>query len=235
MGKLALLAGSLPPRDPARADLAREIEKRDAIARDVDALREAAEESKLAIWSLRAAHTKAEAAIKAAKEAAAGAVVDRALGRTGEAVPPLDTARRLLTDAADALEVAQAGEAQRVARLEEEERRLVLANIRVDAAASRVIAESDGVKRLAGEVARLQREMLNATLALEWLTRRSAVHVNDGLDPVARDAVVQASFRMRSPPNTWNGLLHRSNIQGAAPWESALAALCKDADAVLPA
>ena len=200
----------------------------------MNALREAEEESKEAIFDLRRAHTAAEAAIKAAKEAAAGAVVDRALGRTGETVPPLDTARRLLTDAADALEVAQAGEARRVARLEEEETSLKYANDKVRKAAYRVLAESPGVKRLASEVARLQREMLDATLALEWLTQRSAVHVNDSLDPVARDAVVQASLRMRSPPNTWNGLLHRSNIQGAAPWEAGFTALCQDADAVLP-
>ena len=223
-----------PPRDPARAALAEAIKARDALRADCEALRAAELEAREAIRAARGVHQRAEGSLAEAKDAAASASLAKALGGHGNTVPPLATARRMLTDAEDALEVAQSAETQRANRLHATLQRLSSADDLVSQCARRVMAELPNVRNLVANVTRLQREMLDATLALEFLTQHSAVHVSPALPTEERDAIVQAGFRLRSPPKTWNGLLHFSMIDGAKPWEAAFRALCADADAVLP-
>jgi hypothetical protein len=176
-------------------------------------------------------------AIEVAKVNAARHLTDTALGTAGVAPLSIREARTAAIEAADHLEACVA--ARDALNSERAEGHEGLSAILVTDAARAVIkAEVSGrVAAMASRVAELQRQLVAAGSALEWLSSRGA------LPPVARgevDPIGRTVGLLRVPPTEWalGGTVRYSTSfaepTGAVAWEAAFEALKRDATTLLP-
>jgi hypothetical protein len=189
-----------PFPSPERAALAHAI----AAAADVSgrgaALVKAAATADVEVRAARAAAETAAEAIETAKSNAARHLTDTALGTAGEAPQSIRAARAGAIEAADHLEACLAAREALRAELSSEESRPTLARLRVEDAAKAVIRVEMRQRALAvaERVAEMQRELVAAGSALQWLSRAGVFQERNGAP--ADENIRNTVWRMDSTP-----------------------------------
>jgi chromosome segregation ATPase len=213
MAKPLRLASVAPERSAERAELATGIARLAEAHRRVAAVETAIETIEPTIWSAQDGIERAQAAIETAKTAAARHLADLAMGTAGPAPVTITAARSALVSAEDELSARQAARKALDSELEAAKAEVGNAGRALDRAALTVAAAEAGARasRLLAEHVALQRRYLESRAVMEFL---------DGLGVLAF-----AGSAWRYEPK---------DIDGAAAWRAALAALRTDADAPLP-
>ena len=229
-------APSLPDLTPERRAVAGAQAAAHAEAAERAAAEAAMQPAIAAVWAAQRAVEVAEGDLAAARSQCAGDAATALMDGAPATPVSLRAARNALLDAEDALDVSRAVRAEvesRLARANEK-----WAGEKLDKAITTVIA-TEGAARakwLAGELTRLQREMMAAADELRWLVANGAVPVVDTpgfsfgrpLDPDLASALT----RLEVVNPKWDAL-----IGEPAPrrrWINAMAALQTDATTPLP-
>ena len=228
---------------PERVALAHAIAGHAAAIAHVVATDEAGNRASQAVWDAQAAVTAAHEGVGEARDASVQHMIAAAGGDTGPAPRTERQARDALADAEAALDAARSARDALKGRLPDAEReRDIAARRRTEAARAVIAAETaDHAAALAVEVESLQRNALAKGAALARLAKARAVETvqQPGMeygrpaDPAIRAALYRHDLVMQFAvtPDGWH---HASAQAGAAPWDAALAALERDAAAVLP-
>jgi hypothetical protein len=225
---------------PERAALAHAISAAtDADARKA-ALAQAAATADTDVRAARRAVAAAAEAIETAKSNAVRHLTDIARGTAGEAPVTIRQACAARDEAAAHLEACLA--ARDALRVEMAAGNDWSALQVQDAAVAVLRAELAGRGvALTARVAELQRKLVAAGSALEWLSRAGVFREPGGRHgEAADDNIRHAVQRMESTPNQWATVLERpGNVPfaqptGAIAWQAAFGALKRDATAALP-
>ena len=239
--------GDMPPR----AALADAIAASAEAAAQLSAAEAAVDPAMKAVWAADRVVEDARGALEQAKVEMAQHLRDVALGTASGSPRMIRDARDALTDAEDALQAARDAKAAVEAQIPEHEERADRARQRVANAALAVFkAEAAPLAAvLAEELAQAQRVAASKGAVLAWLVRCGAVAAEmvpmpgeENKNPMVRRMVAgplkQVLDRHNTPASIWDGTSSRGPFVGVpdavAPWEAALAALHRDADAVLP-
>jgi hypothetical protein len=229
-----------PLPSPERAALAHAI----AAAADADArkaaLAQAAQTTDAEVRAARRAVAAAAEAIETAKSNAVRHLTDIARGTAGEAPVTIRQACASRDEAAAHLEACLAArDALRVEMAADND----WSALRVqDAAVAVLIAEMAGRgAALAARVAEMQRKLVAAGSALEWLSRAGAFREPGGRHGEAADENIRHTVqRMESTPSQWATAAERPGAGpfaqpiGAQRWQVAFEALKRDATTPLP-
>lgn len=201
----------------------------------------AADES---VWAAVEAVNTAQFALSTAKREAARYLTELALGNAVEPPLSIKRARVDVADAEDSLEAARAARAALKAQLEEDNNRFDPLPDRVAAAAVTVIRDerSDAALALAARIERLQKELIEAGSALQWLARHGVFPVVEGGATHGRPAdrgIRDTLARLETTPTIWTVSLLAGSPPFAVPtgemaWAGAFEELMRNADAPLP-
>ncbi len=241
MPKLAVVpeaAGTAPPpRSEAREKLAQAITAYKAAEAALTRLEAASTDVSAASIRAMQRQDQAEADLECAKQGSAAFLIAQATGEQAEAPTSITDARRELDEARDAYDVARATREGLPPAVEKARHALDFARSRLTKAAVIVLREAPAVLETLADVERLQRELVERGLALEWLMGASVFPETRAAEDFFPGAVEPerartAYRRLQSPPQFWNGLRHDGTAQQR--WQAAFDALMQDADAPIP-
>jgi hypothetical protein len=192
------------------------------------------------VLAARRAVAAADQGIEVSKSNAARHLTDTALGVAGEPPQSIRQARATAIEAADNLEVCIAA---REGLNAEQVDVHGLATLRVqDAAVAVLRAEMAGRGvALAARVAEMQRQLVAAGSALEWLAKEGVFREPGGRRGEADENIRRTVWRMMdSTPRQWATILEGPGAvpfaqpTGAQRWQAAFEALKRDANTPLP-
>lgn len=203
------LASDVPPRSPERERLAEKIADLAAAKQRAAAIKAAIITAGQAVSTAFATVEEATAGIEKAKVAVATFLTEVALGTAGDPPMSVQAARQAAQNAQDNLDAARAA----LDQLKKQEMSVVNTPIYVEMAVKDLIVDvikaELPVDQLLAEFATIQRDYIMRRRALEWLESKGAIKLPSG------------------EPREWAAAAR-------APWDTCMAALATDADAVLP-
>lgn len=213
MGKTNLrIAGEAPPRTPEREALAAAIERRDAAANRLAAIKTAQERAMNSVFDLKDAVDKAIAALDEAKADESRQLVEAFIGGDTAVVSPVKSAAAAVEEANARLATAR----QMRAALEQEEKTaendLMWAKNKLDGAVGDAVRADPALRQLVADF-----EAANKT----------CIELRQALSTLQREWLPSEAVR-------WDSIHPWSEMPAAVAWKAALAALREDADAPLP-
>jgi predicted nucleic acid-binding Zn-ribbon protein len=206
------IAGEAPPRSPEREALAAAIERRDAAANRLAAIKTAQERAMNSVFDLKDAVDKAIAALDEAKADESRQLVEAFIGGDTAVVSPVKSAAAAVEEANARLATAR----QMRAALEQEEKTaendLMWAKNKIDDTVSAAVKTDPAVRQLVADF-----EAASKTYA----------ELRQAMNVVRRE-------RMPDTPGSWDSVRNWSELPAATAWKAAIEALRADADAELP-
>ena len=228
---MALKLLSQAPRPQARAALADAIATLAELQREGAALATARTTAMESISTARRGVQAAQERLEDAKGDAVRQAVDAAMGQSAEVALTVPAARRAITDAEDALEIARAALTGIDTRIAQNQTSTSFASDSVKASALIVLRDAPAIADAAARAEQAQRDMVQANAALQWLLGKGLTQ--DGKAAVGRFNYLTQSGLGRAP-EVWGPLVQETSVDGEGPWHGALTALLTNPDAPLP-
>ena len=228
---MALKLLSPAPRSQARGALADAIATLTELQRQGTALGTARTTAMESISTARRGVQAARERLEDAKGDAVRQAVDAAMGQSAEVALTVPAARRAITDAEDALEIARAALTGIDTRIAQNQMSTSFASDAVKASALIVLRDAPAIAEAAARAEQAQRDMVQANAALRWLLGKGLTQ--DGKAAVGRFNYLTQSGLGRAP-EVWEPLVRETSVAGEGPWHGALTALLTNPDAPLP-